>query len=862
MNLYQVEDPETQQITSLYGSTANKRCLKIWDYGRFAHKTLLLTGTAFVNVLYDIENLISIVDQREPVLPDTYNNIVDKVENIKDYFDYKISYFKSDDKDGFFPERRDKFTPIQMSEKQEEQYNHIKNTGIPHNKSSENPNAFYIAERYASNMIGNNKKENTTSNPKIEKIIELIKQNPNQKFIIYCGLTEYGLNSIHQALIKHNLEPVRISGRENSTQKEESKFYFNFYNFKNNNFFNVDNIPINYVKFINNKHNILLISKAGAEGVDTVNCQNIILYESQWNDALSEQIIARAIRFKSHIGLPQKERYVNVYRLIYCFKSDMKLAEQILNDEENINYNELKAQIKGDVQEQMIDIAISNGSFVPKKYEVEELSFRNEKNEVIKYVSDKEWNEYKTFKLPNQRQKFLKDKFYKWFEKYGSLKNRENGVVLPTVEELKKLTYKNHEGKTIKFIPDISIYRDIKGRYGRPSQRILVQSGWDSYLGNEDQLKQWRTNQYYKYKNEHVNQKLGIQIEHSASMAIDLYLYILAKAKQTTIDNFIGHFGNAIKLYETYESSLMKEIKNKEIQLKRVLTEEEKIQIYKSVNNNEVKSILKYNLLENVSKKRNKKNQLQQFFTNDNLATYIYKYSSLTNDKNNNIKILEPTAGQGSLIKPIIQCNKNIHVTMVEIDPENRIELQKMINEHKTILSLAEQNNFLVYTPSDRFNYVFMNPPFHLRREDDRNLIKDVYDYDFIKKAFSLLKIGGELMAITGNFWKKNDDFIKWTKLDDKIFEHEEKKNEKFSGIKIDITVMKITKKNSINDNDILKIKYYKTQTDEGSLVVNNTMDINDIFNHKKTVSEVKQELLPFEKEIDELNNILKFAKK
>ena len=73
-----------------------------------------------------------------------------------------------------------------------------------------------------------------------------------------------------------------------------------------------------------------MISRAGAEGVDTTNCQTmIIIIDHQWNDATSEQIIARAIRFKSHHNLPQKERYVNVYRLLLCFSGEKATIEKI-----------------------------------------------------------------------------------------------------------------------------------------------------------------------------------------------------------------------------------------------------------------------------------------------------------------------------------------------------------------------------------------------------------------------------------------------------------------------------------------------------------------------------------------------------
>lgn len=874
MGVEQLTDPTTGKVTNIYESIANKRGLKIWNYGAlYAHKILLLTGTAFVNRLYDIENLLAMVDQREPLHPERYDSIVESVENIKDYFDYKISYFKSEDKEGFFPERKDFFTPIEMTEEEKQLYLKIKSEGVPitkktkntENSSDNNPNAFYIAERYASNMIGNRKNTNEKNNPKIKKIVELIKANPKQKFIIYCALTEYGLNAIEETIKGLGFSPVRISGRESTLQKEQSKFYFNYYNFHKENFFDLSTVPTEYHKYINSKHNVLLISRAGAEGVDTINCNNIILYESQWNDALSEQIIARAIRFKSHLALPKKERYVNVYRLIYCFKENMELANKIKTNEDKINYNELKSQLKGDMREQLDDIEKFNGRYIPKKYEVEELEYQDEKGETKKYVLDKNirnekgeilvqgWEYYDSLKLPHQRGMFLTTKYNQWYKLYGTInsKRSSDGRYVPTKEELEKLTYKNHEGKTIKFIPDQTIRKHIKGRYGRPSQDILIQKGWDSYYGNEKQLENWRIEQWYKYQNTHNKKKIDtIDIN---SLSVDLWLYILAKAKQATIDGFIKHFGGSIKLYESYESMIMKLIKENEKRLNRVLTESEKIELYNKEKNNEVKEILKYNIPEKISKKRNKKNQLQQFYTNEILATYIYEFSSLKTNKNTNIKVLEPSAGVGDLVKPIVKNNKNVNITMVEIDPENQTILKQMIKEYPLLLNLSNQNNFLLYQTSERFDYIFMNPPFHLRKEDDRNLKRDVYDTDFIKKAFALLKIGGEIMAITGHSWKKDNTFKEWTKLKDKEFAIEEKVKEKFSGIKIDISVMKIKKLSTEHDDDILSEKYYKVG-DFGDKVIDNTVNIEKVFKSPKDKADMKKENKAFElAELEEL---------
>ena len=82
--------------------------------------------------------------------------------------------------------------------------------------------------------------------------------------------------------------------------------------------------------------NVLLISKAGTEGVSTFGTRQIFICESQFNPASSEQAIARAIRFKSHITLPENEQHVQVYRLMLCLTdNDVALCNALTTTDLN-----------------------------------------------------------------------------------------------------------------------------------------------------------------------------------------------------------------------------------------------------------------------------------------------------------------------------------------------------------------------------------------------------------------------------------------------------------------------------------------------------------------------------------------------
>ena len=60
-----------------------------------------------------------------------------------------------------------------------------------------------------------------------------------------------------------------------------------------------------------------MITKAGGEGLDLKEVRNVILFEKGWNVAGEEQVIGRAVRLKSHIGLDdEKDKLVTVYHLV------------------------------------------------------------------------------------------------------------------------------------------------------------------------------------------------------------------------------------------------------------------------------------------------------------------------------------------------------------------------------------------------------------------------------------------------------------------------------------------------------------------------------------------------------------------
>jgi superfamily II DNA or RNA helicase len=82
---------------------------------------------------------------------------------------------------------------------------------------------------------------------------------------------------------------------------------------------------INKFTHPNNKYGdnikILMITMAGAEGLDLKNIRQVHILEPYWNEVKIQQVIGRARRRKSHIDLPPKDRNIDIFRYYSSFSN-------------------------------------------------------------------------------------------------------------------------------------------------------------------------------------------------------------------------------------------------------------------------------------------------------------------------------------------------------------------------------------------------------------------------------------------------------------------------------------------------------------------------------------------------------------
>ena len=71
---------------------------------------------------------------------------------------------------------------------------------------------------------------------------------------------------------------------------------------------------------------VLMASRAGAEGINLENVRHVHILEAQWNPAIVDQVVGRAIRICSHARLPMEERTVEVKIYVSVFSQEQAVG--------------------------------------------------------------------------------------------------------------------------------------------------------------------------------------------------------------------------------------------------------------------------------------------------------------------------------------------------------------------------------------------------------------------------------------------------------------------------------------------------------------------------------------------------------
>jgi superfamily II DNA or RNA helicase len=238
-------------------------------------KVLGLTATPIVNGLMDLKNPLSMI---------TGDNIkaINKSPSFDSLKQYKslFSVFYRNENDPAYPTKIVKNVDIRMTPDYFKKYLNIersqKKTNLP----------FDLGFRMAVNKL-----DDSEESPKVQWTIQLLENG--LKTLVYSSFKDSGVDFLAKYLERKNIKFEMIDGSKSIEERKKTVLDYN-----------------------NNLIQVLLITKAGSEGLDLKETRQVVLFEPVWNDATEVQIIGRAVRRGSHMNLPLEQRNVTVYKLL------------------------------------------------------------------------------------------------------------------------------------------------------------------------------------------------------------------------------------------------------------------------------------------------------------------------------------------------------------------------------------------------------------------------------------------------------------------------------------------------------------------------------------------------------------------
>lgn len=299
------------------------------------HKTLLLTATPFVNQLHDFESLINLL-YREPdalrrrdlrinkkLAPHMRLQYQRALGAISTMLKNKVTFLR-DKKSEDYPRSEIIKIPISMTDDYYNKYKHSLDVSLIF---GENPEKFFHGYRRAVNDLG----QGEYLNQKIDQIREIVSEG--KQTIIFSNWLQFGVNIIKSNLDKMGVKYDLISGEVPSSRRQEIVDGYNAKDFQ-----------------------VLIITRAGGEGLDLKDTNNIIILDPVWNPSSLEQIIGRGVRYKSHENLPKDQQYVKTWLLVLVKPTHIPGPPS--GDEELYRILESKENMKKDVEDILMNISI------------------------------------------------------------------------------------------------------------------------------------------------------------------------------------------------------------------------------------------------------------------------------------------------------------------------------------------------------------------------------------------------------------------------------------------------------------------------------------------------------------------------
>lgn len=285
---YRTRIPKKAVIAQHHPGSKIPACFYVQQGIKSAQRVIGLTATPFVNDISDLTSIVSIVTGKDLFAKTSRKK--SQLQLLKKYSKNIFSFYDIEKGDPRFPSYTIHKIEIVMPKKYYEEYMKIERLEKKHFAGSAISDAFYGNIRVASNKI-----DNRTNSPKVMWTINKIETiiHNGGRVVVFSNFLDSGVKIIKRELSKKGIGCNFITGKvkRNIRQKIVRDY-------------NAGNMPV------------LLISKAGGEGLDLKKTTAVIMLEPTWNSASRTQIFGRGIRNGSHLDLPESLRHVDCFILL------------------------------------------------------------------------------------------------------------------------------------------------------------------------------------------------------------------------------------------------------------------------------------------------------------------------------------------------------------------------------------------------------------------------------------------------------------------------------------------------------------------------------------------------------------------
>lgn len=372
-----VADLDIEDVTSVYNkviivdeahtifnsiSNGSKTATKFYDVIMNSRniKILFLTGTPIVNNFFEIVPALNMcsgyINKRYTILPEAYDEFVayfvdqknrklineEKFQNrifglvsyIGKFYTEKHTSFKDNIKKIIsktdFPDRLPiRILKIPMSPKQNSIYLNARDKerketkfgGSIYKEKSMLSSSYRIRSRQISNILldGADYSNIKEYSPKINALLDIVKdKHKNNLGLIYSNFIEYGIEPVANTLKSNGFYDY------NDVNKPADARCYALFTGK----IDIDDRN-EIVKVFNSPKNIdgsliqlLLVSSVGEKGLNLKGIRHIHILEPNWSYTSTEQIIGRAIRYKSHEALDKENQNVQIYQYISDYNKE------------------------------------------------------------------------------------------------------------------------------------------------------------------------------------------------------------------------------------------------------------------------------------------------------------------------------------------------------------------------------------------------------------------------------------------------------------------------------------------------------------------------------------------------------------